>query len=143
MFGGYSHTSEDNALSNSESVGLNSLQRHNLVSSFVSASAVTLSMGVLLTGGKTSGKQVFLLTDFNQEVKKDMFHSRYGHAIERVDLNNQEVVIVAGGFLPPEVGQPVEVVQATVELYNVEQNFWSKLTNLNMPRVYFSIQVKP
>ena len=101
------------------------------------ASAVTLSSGeVFLTGGKTSPRTVCLLsgpklTTLTRKAK--MIYPRYGHASSRVVLEEQDLVIVAGGWA--SLGR----AQDTAEIYR--QNSWRPLQNMPTARVYFTLQV--
>ena len=139
MFGGFSHKRGDMmALSSTQSVGLDSdFIAENLQYSCF-ASAVTLSEGVLLTGGKNNGRKVMFLIEPSliSVRKQNMIHGRYGHSSVKLHVDGDEHVVVAGGFQLQR-----REVQASVELYNVRRDQWVELEDLPSPRVYFSLQV--
>ena len=66
------------------------------------AAAVTLTVGVIVTGGLGSEKQVWIKPSHSNSTwnrRKDMIDERLGHGSCRVRLNGAEVVVVAGGWV--------------------------------------------
>ena len=147
LLSGYSDFSEDgSALATVQSVGLWGATKEeqlkvdsNSISSCL-ASAVTLSSGdILVTGGQSRARKVVILTGQalgNWRPMKEMLNGRYGHASSSIVSGFQENVIVAGGW--DEQGN----IQASVELYGVRDNHWTKLQDMPSPRVLFTLQVK-
>ena len=92
MFGGFSHKREDMmALSSTQSVGLDTeIIAENLENSCF-ASAVTVSEGILLTGGKNGGRKVTLLVEpsLTSGKKHDMIHGRYGHSSVKLHVDGE------------------------------------------------------
>ena len=90
------------------------------------------------SGGRESGNEVHLLSGTKTHTLtklSSMLNSRYAHASSLIFLNDEQCVVVAGGY------DSLHHPQNTVELYNVHENIWTQLENLPTPRVLFSIQV--
>ena len=146
MFGGVKG-SNNQALPNMQEIGRNDLsaEEQNLapenLSSFL-AVAVTLSTGkIFLTGGKNTEKKAFLMGVSEDGVEwtecTNMKYERIGHAGVRILFDQEEQVIVAGGW------DLQRKAQKTVEKYSFESNSWKQLSPLPQPRAYFSLQVIP
>ena len=103
------------------------------------ASAVTLSSGdLIITGGKKSPRDAFLISRFNLtnwSRLPRMKHGRFSHSSCILIQDKEERVLVAGGW--SEQGR----AQASVEIYSVLKEQWKDFTSLPSPRVYFSLQV--
>ena len=106
------------------------------------ASAVTLSSGDLfMTGGKDAPHDAFLISQFdltNWRRLPQMKHGRFAHSSCNFVQDEEEFVIVAGGW---GVEGDTLRAQAFVEIYNLSEAHWRELTSLPSPRVYFSLQV--
>ena len=107
------------------------------------ASVVTLSTGdLVITGGKSNQRNAFLisqanLTNWNRLPR--MKYGRFGHSSCRIIQDEEESVIVAGGWREEE-GNFLKA-QSSVEIYNFRKERWIELTSLPSPRVYFFLQV--
>ena len=144
IIGGRSHLKS--SLGSLQSVGLQepseekqiSVEHKKLTSRF--ASAVTLSNGdLVITGGKMCPRDAFLISGFNLtnwSRLPQMNHGRYAHSSCSLTQDNQEIVIVAGGW--SSQGE----AQSSVEMYSFSKQLWTRCSSLPSPRVYFSLQVK-
>ena len=100
------------------------------------ASAVTLTGGdVLVTGGRGTEHNVYLLTGQDWVPRQRMLQDRLGHSSIRIMLGSEEHVMVAGGW------DGLGVAMDSVELYSVGQDSWLYLQSLPSPRVDFTLQV--
>ena len=105
------------------------------------ASAVTLSSGdVFLTGGKTQERNAFLVSwdmqgGWTMKQLWRMKHGRIGHGGVTVVVNQEEQVVVAGGW--DAVGQ----IQDSVEMFSMKTKAWRMLQPLPTPRTDFILQV--
>ena len=72
-----------------------------------------------------------------------MKHGRFGHAATRLQVDQEEMVVVAGGFTRTQVasGRSEFEAQATVEMFSPSSMAWLQLPSLPHARVYFMIQV--
>ena len=107
--------------------------------SFWFASAVTLTTGnIVLTGGRHTAHEAVLRSNGIWTRLPQMLHGRYGHSSCSVFLEDNEHVLVAGGW-DREGG-----VQATVELYKISQpkRGWRDIGRMVSPRTLFTLQVK-
>ena len=142
MFGGV-ETSNNRALPSIQEFRRNGPGVQHLTSglpaSFL-AVAVTLTSGkVFITGGKNSERKAFLLEVTKDAVEwtecADMKYERIGHAGACIVYDQEELVIVAGGW------NSQKRAQDTVEKYSFESNSWRSLSRLPQPRAYFALQV--
>ena len=144
MFGGVER-SNNQALPSIQGIGSNGLSAKEKdwslesLASFL-AVAVTLSSGkIFLTGGKNTEKKAFLVGISEDAVDwtecSNMKYERIGHAGVRVLFDQEEQVVVAGGW------NLQLQAQDTVEKYSFESNSWKQLARLPQPRAYFALQV--
>ena len=145
MFGGV-EKSHNQALPSIQGIGRNGLSTKEQdlpsenLASFL-AVAVTLSSGkIFLTGGKSTERKAFLMMDVSEDAVEwtectNMKYERIGHAGVRILFNQEEQVIVAGGW------NLQWNAQDTVEKYSFKSNSWKQLSRLPQPRAYFSLQV--
>ena len=109
------------------------------------AAAVSISSGdTLITGGMNKERDVFLLSTTGLLKRcRSMKHGRFGHAATRLLVDQEEMVVVAGGFTRTQVasGHSEFEAQATVEMFSPSSMAWLQLPSLPHARVYFMIQV--
>ena len=76
---------------------------------------------------------------------RSMRHGRFGHAATRILVDQEEMVVVAGGFTRTQVasGRSEFEAQATVEMFSPSGMAWQQLPSLPHARVYFMLQVMP
>ena len=142
IIGGRSHSQ---VLQSMQSVGMNKMfeeQQIEIDSELVSswfASAVTLTTGnIVLTGGRHTANEAVLRS--NQGIwtgLPQMIHGRYGHSSCSIFHDDNEHVLVAGGW-DREGG-----IQATVELYKISkpERGWIEIGSMVSPRTLFTLQV--
>ena len=116
-------------------------QKLNFSSAARFASAITLHSGkILVTGGLNRGKEVHLVNgpgyNYSWTQRKEMLYPRAGHAIAKLDIDEEECVIVAGGY---DLNRKFHT---SVEYYMVNKDTWIRLPyNLPYPRAFFLLQV--
>ena len=116
-------------------------QKLNFSSAARFASAITLHSGkILVTGGLNRGKEVHLVNgpgyNYSWTQRKEMLFPRAGHAIAKLDIDEEECVIVAGGY---DLNRKFHT---SVEYYMVNKDTWIRLPyDLPYPRAFFLLQV--
>ena len=109
------------------------------------AAAVSISSGdILITGGMDRERDVFLLSSTGLLKRcRGMKHGRFGHAATRLLVDQEEMVVVAGGFTRTQIasGRSEFEAQATVEMFSPNTMAWLQLPSLPHARVYFMLQV--
>ena len=116
-------------------------QKLNFSSAARFASAIALHSGkILVTGGLNRGKEVYLVNgphyNYSWTQRKEMLYPRAGHAIAKLDIDEEECVIVAGGY---DLNRKFHT---SVEYYMVNKDKWIRLPyDLPYPRAFFLLQV--
>ena len=109
------------------------------------AAAVSISSGdILITGGMHKERDVFLLSSAGLLKRcRSMKHGRFGHAATRLLVDQEEIVVVAGGFTRTQVasGRSEFEARAMVEMFSTSSMAWLQLPSLPHARVYFMLQV--
>ena len=150
LISGYTALTTHRALPNMQAIGPHGLNEEekiiidgNKEQNYSSrlAAAVTLSSGgVLVTGGKGKEREVFLLSGphlATWQRRADLLHPRMGHAALNLQMDGEEVVMVAGGW--DGGGRTL----SSVEIFLVGQNVWRDYVPMPSPRADFTLQVRP
>ena len=150
LISGYTALTTHRALPNMQAIGPHGLNEEekiiidgNKEQNYSSrlAAAVTLSSGgVLVTGGKGREREVFLLSGphlATWQRRADLLHPRMGHAALNLQMDGEEVVMVAGGW--DRGGRTL----SSVEIFLVGQNVWRDYVPMPSPRADFTLQVRP
>ena len=140
IISGYNPDEEDETLSSIEAMTTDGPKREFAYPTLSRlAAAVTLARGaVVVTGGRGSETEVWMNSSNNfkeWERRNDMTEGRKGHAAAVINLGRSELVVVAGGW--NYLGQEL----TSVNVYNPEEDKWSRMPNMPSPRVDFNLQV--
>ena len=114
-------------------------QKHSDHCSVVLSDNTVMVIGGKTGGGVTNNVEAWKVSqefDFQPVQVPNMKHTRQDHGCAVISINNQEVVIVAGGWLHP--GHSNSVPVSSVELLLPQATGWTDHTSLPRPLQMFS-----